>query len=142
MNPISANADLSMKFAHNPRPEIVPNIGPNVFWTYTYDPPEVGIAVANSDLETAAGRTIIAARRYASQTPPTGLVPPPISNIANAGRTKRPEPSIAESEMITTAPSPSFRSRASSDSPPGLRTIPARSSGPLTFTLLRKIEWC
>ena len=63
LNPISANADLSMKFAHNPRPEMVPNIGPNVFWTYTYEPPEVGIAVANSDLETAAGKTIIAAKR-------------------------------------------------------------------------------
>ena len=34
-----------MKLAHNPKPEIVPIIGPKVFSMYTYAPPEEGIAV-------------------------------------------------------------------------------------------------
>ena len=142
LNPISANADLSMKLAHNPSPEIVPNNGPNVFWTYTYEPPEVGIAVANSDFEMAAGRTIMAANRYASQTPPTGFEPPPISSIAKAGSTNKPEPNIAEREIMTTAPNPSLRSSGPSKSSSDLRTIPARSLGPLIFTLFRKIKGC
>ena len=31
LKPINAKADLSIKLAHNPNPDIVPIIGPNVF---------------------------------------------------------------------------------------------------------------
>ena len=63
LNPIRAKADLSIKFAQSPSPDIVPIRGPNVRSTYTYEPPEEGIAVASSPLERAPGSTIKAANR-------------------------------------------------------------------------------
>ena len=89
LNPIRANADLSMKLAHNPKPEIVPIMGPNVFSMYTYAPPEEGMAEASSDFEIAPGRITKPANKYANQIPPKGDSPPPNSIIAREGRDKK-----------------------------------------------------
>ena len=43
--------------------EMVPKIGPKARSIYTYVPPEVGIAVANSDFDNAAGKIQIAASK-------------------------------------------------------------------------------
>ena len=72
LNPIRAKADLSMKLAHNPKPEIVPIIGPKVFSIYTYAPPEEGIAEASSDLDIAPGKITKPANKYANHMPPKG----------------------------------------------------------------------
>ena len=75
---------------------MVPNTGPNVLSKYTYEPPLSGIVEANSDLEIAPGNTTRAAKRNANQ------IPGPMIYAANDGKTKRPEPIIAASEMIIT----------------------------------------
>ena len=113
LKPTRATTVFSIEAPQRPTPAIVPTSGPKVLSMYTYEPPDDGIAVDSSPLETAAGRIASAASRYASQMPDTGTVPPPISTITKAGRTKRPVPSIADSEIITTENIPSFRSRES-----------------------------
>ena len=84
----------------------------------------------SSDFETAPGITKKAATRYASQTPPTGLVPPPISSMARAGSTNKPDPIIADREIIITENSPNFLSRLSETASVGVSTMPNRSFGP------------
>ena len=54
---------LSSKESHRPIPEIVPKTGPKTLSIYTYVPPEVGIALANSDLERVAGNMQMAANK-------------------------------------------------------------------------------
>ena len=75
---------------------------------YTYDPPDVGIAVAISDLERALGRIKVAAKRKDNQTPPPNPEVPCllIESAAKAGSTKSPDPSIADSEIMITPINP------------------------------------
>ena len=113
LNPTSATTVFSIEAPQSPAPAIVPTSGPKVLSMYTYEPPDDGIAVDSSPLETAAGSMASAASMYASHIPDTGTVPPPISTITNAGRTKSPVPSMADSEIITTENIPSFLSRVS-----------------------------
>ncbi len=61
----------------------------------------------NSAFDNAPGSTIDAAIRNASQ------IPGPIMSAANAGITKSPEPSIEESEIITTPLRPIVRLKVS-----------------------------
>ena len=62
------------------------------------------MAVANSDFERAAGKTEREANIQANQTEAPVLV------AAMPGKTKIPEPSIADTDIDTTAPSPSLLS--------------------------------
>ena len=107
VNPINANEAFNRNDAQSPIPAIVPSSGPYVRSMYTYVPPDVGIADANSDFETAPGNTTVAARTYANQIPAADA---PIVSAAIEGRTNNPEPSIAESEIIITPTKPIVRS--------------------------------
>ena len=98
------------------------------------------MAVASSDLEIAAGRTTTAASRYASQTPPTGVWPPPISSMASAGRTKRPLPIMADREIMTTGKRSSFLSKLPERSSFGSRERPSSSLGRLGL-IARGHDW-
>jgi hypothetical protein len=59
-------------------------------------PPEEGMAVANSDLERAAGKMQTAASKYANQTEE------PVFAAASPGSTKMPLPSIPPMLMAMT----------------------------------------
>ena len=61
--PTKAKELFNKRESQRPIPEIVPNNGPKALSMYTYVPPEEGIAVASSDLESAAGKIQIAANK-------------------------------------------------------------------------------
>ena len=61
------------------------------------------MAEASSDFDKAAGKTTVAANRYATQ------IPSPMVFAAKAGNTNTPEPSIEERLMAMTAHNPSVR---------------------------------
>ena len=94
--PIIAKADFSRNEAHNPNPLIVPIIGPKDRSRYTYAPPLLGIADANSDLDKAPGKNTIPANKNANQ------IPGPITSAAKDGRTNTPEPILAATVTIIT----------------------------------------
>ena len=63
---------------------MVPNKGPKALSIYTYVPPDLGIAVPNSDFESTAGRIQRAATRKASHTDD------PVIPTASPGKTNIP----------------------------------------------------
>ena len=103
-NPMSAKALLRRRLNHKPNPAMVPVAGPKARSKYTYEPPDVGIAVASSAFESAAGITKIPAMRYARKTES------PVFENARPGSTKIPEPSIVEILIAIIVPSPRRRS--------------------------------
>ena len=61
--PTKSKELFNYKESHNPIPEIVPISGPKARSIYTYVPPDEGIAVANSDFDSAAGNIQTAANK-------------------------------------------------------------------------------
>ena len=61
--PTKAKALLKRRDNQSPMPAMVPRSGPKARSMYTYVPPEEGIAVANSDFDSAAGNMQTAANK-------------------------------------------------------------------------------